>query len=82
MNTERPSAGCDSFRLHSTRSWRNSTQPDISFSIPPHFFGNESPRRKDRVVPTHSAVVGVGGDNNSHTSDNRTARRASIRRNR
>ena len=67
MNMERRSSGWRQLPLV-PQAWRNSTQPDISYSIPPHSFGNESPRRKDRVVPTNSAVVGVGGDNNSHTS--------------
>jgi hypothetical protein len=58
MNTERPSPGWRQLSLV-PQAWRNSTQPDISFSIPPHFFGNESPRRKDHVVPTNSAVVGL-----------------------
>jgi len=58
MNTERASPGWRQLSLV-PQAWRNSTQPDISFSIPPHFFGNESPRRKDHVVPTNSAVVGL-----------------------
>ena len=58
MNTHRPSPGWRQLSLV-PQAWRNSTQPDISFSIPPHFFGNESPRRKDDVVPTNSAVVGL-----------------------
>jgi hypothetical protein len=81
MNTERPPPGWRQLSLV-PQAWRNSTQPDISFSIPPHFFGDESPRRKDRVAAYKQRGRGVGGDNNSHTSDNQTARRASMRRNR
>jgi len=79
MNTKRPSPG---WRQLSLVPQLGETQLSLTSRLAYPISLVMKAHGKDRAVPTHSAVVGVGGDNNSHTSDNQTARRASIRRNR